>query len=346
MTSVGNTDIDDEESHHVLGIYHRKNQSVKAPNPNTLFSSHGYGSGPRVADGSRSHISGSCVTDGSCSHSGSSHIAADGSHSYSGGSCVADGSHGHSGGSHIAADGSHGHGGGSYVADGPHGQGGSSLIAADGSYGCNSFCTANGPHSTNNNPCGPSNSSRHSNNGSCAPSNGFHTPDGLGSCFAESGVCDDSLNHFDCANTPDGHNPDVNVTSPGADIENDHNGNVSDDGRKTTAHAACNSKPCGEAKPSQLGFYGGPWLDVLVDARNIYKWTVHTIEGEAFTECNTENLVVAHNILLEAISDYIEHGGQLNECLLLSLLLLKLVNDLIAVYNANSSGMTAYIFNL
>jgi hypothetical protein len=121
---------------------------------------------------------------------------------------------------------------------------------------------------------------------------------------------------------------------------------VSDDGGKMTTRAAHNSKPRGEAKPSQLGFYSGPWLDVLVDARNNYRRMVHTIEGEAFPERSTENLAAAHNILLEAISEYMEHGGQLNECLSLSLSLLKLANDLVAVYNANNSSMTAYVCNL
>jgi len=70
-------------------------------------------------------------------------------------------------------------------------------------------------------------------------------------------------------------NPDVNVTSPEADVKN-HDGNVSNNGEKTTTCAAHNSKPCGEAKPSQLGFYSGPWLDVLIDARNNYRKMVHT----------------------------------------------------------------------
>jgi hypothetical protein len=73
---------------------------------------------------------------------------------------------------------------------------------------------------------------------------------------------------------------------------------------------------------------------------------IHTSAHEAFPERNAENLTVAHNILLEAISEYMEHGGQLNECLYLSFSFLKLANDVIAIYNANRSGMTAYVCNL
>lgn len=78
------------------------------------------------------------------------------------------------------------------------------------------------------------------------------------------------------------------------------------------------TQPRGEAKPSQLGFYSGPWLDVLVDTRNSYRRMIHTSAGEAFPERNPENLMAAHNILLEAISEYMNHGGQLDECLYLS----------------------------
>ena len=170
----------------------------------------------------------------------------------------------------------------------------------------------------------------------------------MGGRFPESG----SHDHFDHSNTPDGHtigtwtasqaNPDVNITSPEADVEN-HDGNVSNNGEKMTTHAACNSKPHGEAKPSQLGFYSDPWLNVLIGARNNYRKMVHTSAYEGFLEHNAQNLTVAHNILLKSISEYIEHSSQLDECLYQSFSFLKLANNVIAIYDAKSSGMTAYV---
>jgi hypothetical protein len=81
---------------------------------------------------------------------------------------------------------------------------------------------------------------------------------------------------------------------------------VSDNGERTMTRKTRNSKPS-EAKPSHLGYYRGAWVDVLVDARNHYRLTIHT--GDPFPERNCETLKVAHDILLEAIARHMEGGG-------------------------------------
>jgi hypothetical protein len=99
-----------------------------------------------------------------------------------------------------------------------------------------------------------------------------------------------------------------------ADLDNDHDGDVSDNGAPSRAPRNSNSKSH-VPKPSQLGFYSGTWVDVLIYARNGYRKLIHT--KDPFPERNLENLQVAQNILLEAISDYIEINGRLDEGLYL-----------------------------
>jgi hypothetical protein len=131
------------------------------------------------------------------------------------------------------------------------------------------------------------------------------------------------------------------IANPEAGSDSDHEDNMSDNG-KTANRATRNSKSHGDAKPSQLGYYRGAWLDVLIAARNNYRKMIHT--SNPFPERNPDNLREAHNFLLEAIAEHTDQGGQLDECsFILSFSFLKHANNMIAVYNANSFGMTAYV---
>jgi hypothetical protein len=100
------------------------------------------------------------------------------------------------------------------------------------------------------------------------------------------------------------------VVDPEVDSESDHDihDGVSDNDEGVVSHAICNSKPHGEAKPSQLGFYSGPWINVPVTARNHYRKMIHTMDP--FLEWTPENLRDAHDYLLETIAEHQDDGGQ------------------------------------
>jgi hypothetical protein len=116
---------------------------------------------------------------------------------------------------------------------------------------------------------------------------------------------------------------------------------VSDNG--APSRAPRNSKSH-VAKPSQLGFYSGPWVDVLIYARNGYRKLIHT--KEPFPERNLENLKVAQNTLLEAISEYMETDGRLDESLYLFFSFWKFTDEDIDIYNDNCSGMVSLVRDL
>ncbi|KAM6491219.1 hypothetical protein JOM56_013458 [Amanita muscaria] len=90
--------------------------------------------------------------------------------------------------------------------------------------------------------------------------------------------------------------------------------------------ATRNSKLQREAKDFQLGFYSGPWVDILITARNQYRRMIHT--HDPFPERNAGTLKEAHDFLLEATWEYVDNIGKVDE----------------SVYNAHNSGMTALIF--
>ena len=94
------------------------------------------------------------------------------------------------------------------------------------------------------------------------------------------------------------------------DSGDEDEGNASDHGNRKI-RATRNSKSHGDAKPSQLGYYSGPWVTVLTNARNSYRKHIHT--SDPFPERNLENLNDARNILLEAIGEYKDNGFDLDE---------------------------------
>lgn len=135
---------------------------------------------------------------------------------------------------------------------------------------------------------------------------------------------------------------DVDVNTEASDNEEDGDGS---NGSVKITCAACNLKAFSEAKPSQLGFYAGPWVNVLIIARNNYRRLIHTVNP--FPEWNADSLKDAHDILLEAITEYEDYGGKVDKGLSDGLhSFLKLANNALAVYNANSARTTAYVCNL
>ena len=85
--------------------------------------------------------------------------------------------------------------------------------------------------------------------------------------------------------------------------------NADDTGRRK--HRAARNSKSHEAKPSQLGYYDGPWTDVLVNARHNYRKHLHT--NDPFPERNIDNLKDVQNILLEAIAEHKADGGVLDD---------------------------------
>ncbi|KAF8811157.1 hypothetical protein BYT27DRAFT_7208610 [Phlegmacium glaucopus] len=82
-----------------------------------------------------------------------------------------------------------------------------------------------------------------------------------------------------------------------------------------------------DMKPSQLRFYSGTWVDVLIAAKNNYRLFVHT--EDPFPERTAASLEDAHRCLLDAVGSFTEENK------------LPLDED---VYNKYSSGMSALVF--
>lgn len=76
----------------------------------------------------------------------------------------------------------------------------------------------------------------------------------------------------------------------------------SDNGAAPVLRIVRRYKPLDQAKPSQLRFYSGPWVDTLTEAKNLYRYTMHTDPDNPFPERNATNLGVAHDCLFEALS--------------------------------------------
>lgn len=127
-----------------------------------------------------------------------------------------------------------------------------------------------------------------------------------------------SINHLDTradysfcvpANHPSHSHTHLTVTNAGESGDEDEN-DASDHGDRRP-RATRNSKSQGDPKPSQLGFYSGPWVDVLVQARNRYRKHIHTTEP--FPERTTEKLKDVRVILLEEIGEYKDKGFDIDD---------------------------------
>ena len=93
----------------------------------------------------------------------------------------------------------------------------------------------------------------------------------------------------------------LSIVSPDSEDDDDEDNASENDGRP--GRAIRNSKTH-DPKPSQLSYYHGIWVDILVDARNNYRKYIHT--KNPFPEHNSNNLMEAQNFLLEATAAYKE----------------------------------------
>ena len=97
-----------------------------------------------------------------------------------------------------------------------------------------------------------------------------------------------------------------------ANLDDSEDENNESDGCQRKSRAARNSKSRGETKPSQLGYYSGAWTDILITARNNYRKAIHT-STDPFPERSVDNLRDAHDLLLEAVGEFRDNGGELDD---------------------------------
>ena len=120
--------------------------------------------------------------------------------------------------------------------------------------------------------------------------------------------------------------PDGNQDNNGANEEIEHgsNNNNADDEDKdedTEVNAPKQQQPCtfnNNIHPSQLHFYSGTWVDVLIIAKNNYRLFIHT--NDPFPERMAASLEDAHICLIDAIGKFKEESRlPLNEGKLIQL---------------------------
>jgi hypothetical protein len=74
---------------------------------------------------------------------------------------------------------------------------------------------------------------------------------------------------------------------------------ISNDASTTVARAARHSQPAEKAKPSQLRYYTGLWVEVLITAKNLYRLSLHT-KVPPFPTRGRDTLNAAQDHILEA----------------------------------------------
>ncbi len=80
--------------------------------------------------------------------------------------------------------------------------------------------------------------------------------------------------------------------------------------------ATRNMKKPEDAKPNQINFYAGPWVEALLLARNYHRLYIHCDTENPFPERNAHTLQLTHSFLLEAIEylseddrEALDHGA-------------------------------------
>ena len=145
-------------------------------------------------------------------------------------------------------------------------------------------------------------------------------------------ACNSSQDHDD-ANDVDGNEPEVS--------EDEGDNDEGNKGHPKRRRARTTNE---DKKPSQLRFYSGPWVDVLVAAKHNYRLFINT--EDPFPERGPESLEDAHHCLLKAISTFkaerkipLDQGMFICQCSSA-----QSSNTCLAeVYNQYSSGMTALV---
>jgi hypothetical protein len=91
----------------------------------------------------------------------------------------------------------------------------------------------------------------------------------------------------------------------GADHSATNEDEFSDEEPVTKKHAAHDIKGINiNAKPTQMWYYSGAWVDILKAAKNCYRLYLHTATADAFPECNMDSLQDANDCLLEVIAQH------------------------------------------
>ena len=130
-----------------------------------------------------------------------------------------------------------------------------------------------------------------------------------------------------------------------SDSETDGESEGGDNAILPQARAKQNSKKSyRELHPHHLGFYSGAWYDALVDAKNRYRFFIHT--QKPFPDRNINSLRDAQECLIDAVENYLQNGIQLNEGTVNDQLLIYTIvtnNIVTAVYNAHRSSMTSLV---
>ena len=80
--------------------------------------------------------------------------------------------------------------------------------------------------------------------------------------------------------------------------------NESDSATPVTAYVSCCSRSHRDPIPSQIGFYTGHWVHILVSAKALFRHDIHM--RIPFPECNDENLKFAYECVIESIAEYME----------------------------------------
>ena len=117
------------------------------------------------------------------------------------------------------------------------------------------------------------------------------------------------VDHAD-ADTPNGNQDNDGVNE---EIEHGSNNNDADDedeDEDTEVNALKQRWPCtsnNDICPSQLHFYSGTWVNVLIIAKNNYRLFIHT--DDPFPEHTAASLEDAHICLIDAIGKFKEESS-------------------------------------
>lgn len=112
--------------------------------------------------------------------------------------------------------------------------------------------------------------------------------------------------HYRSSSQDSGHAArNLNDSEPVGDDDNDNDDGVEDDGTPPAGTRATRHSKTDKAegpKPTHMGYYSGAWVDILEEAKNLYRLHVHTTDP--FPERDTRTLQHAHDCLLEAFAAY------------------------------------------
>lgn len=118
--------------------------------------------------------------------------------------------------------------------------------------------------------------------------------------------------------------------------------NGSDSDAPVIICAPRNTRTCREPTSSQLGFYKGHWCSILISAKALFRYHIHT--DNPFPERNDENLKLAHECLLEAANNYLTDNEYADvDKGKLSIVCSILANNVVDLYMSEKDGMIALV---